>query len=37
MPSRKELSFRNPELEREIMHTLSKFWDKLWLSGGKRR
>ena len=33
----KEVSFRSPELEREVMPTLSKFWDKLWLSGGKRR
>jgi len=33
----KEVSFRSPELEREVMPMLSKFWDELWLSGGKRR
>ncbi len=31
----KQVSFRSPEVERAIMPTLSKFWDKMWL-GAKR-
>ncbi len=33
----KEVSFRSPELEREVMPTLSKFWEDLWLRGKSRR
>ncbi len=33
----KEVSFRSPELEREVMPTLSKFWEDLWLRGKSPR
>lgn len=33
----KQVGFRNPELEMKIMPKLSKFWNKLWLSQGRRR